>query len=84
MLSEFMTRIAYELDHEKEELRPADYFDLMGGVGFGGLVSLHCVIRLIIVFQAMRPSPGSTPYDHRSGDGRALETCGGYFLARRV
>ena len=31
-----MTRLAYELDIEGNELCPADYFDLMGGVGFGG------------------------------------------------
>ena len=31
-----MTRMAYELDIEGNGLYPADYFDLMGGVGFGG------------------------------------------------
>jgi hypothetical protein len=33
-----MTHLAFESDVDAEELRPADYFDLMGGVGFGGCV----------------------------------------------
>jgi hypothetical protein len=40
ILDEFMLRLAFKLDVEVDELRPADYFDLMGGVGFGGLVAL--------------------------------------------
>jgi hypothetical protein len=35
-----MFRLAFRPDAEMDELRPADYFDLMGGVGFGGLVAL--------------------------------------------
>jgi hypothetical protein len=38
MIDEFMTRLAFELDKDHDELRPADYFDLMSGVGFGGQV----------------------------------------------
>jgi len=39
-----MTRLAYEMDVEADELQPADYFDLMGGVGFGGCVhTLDCI-----------------------------------------
>jgi hypothetical protein len=31
-----MTRLAIDLGVEEDDLCPADYFDLMGGVGFGG------------------------------------------------
>jgi hypothetical protein len=40
ILDEFMLRLAFKPDAEIDELRPADYFDLMGGVGFGGFVAL--------------------------------------------
>jgi hypothetical protein len=40
ILDEIMIRLAFESNAEVDELRPADYFDLMGGVGFGGLVAL--------------------------------------------
>ena len=40
LLDEFMLRLAFKPDAEMDELRPADYFDLMGGVGFGGFVAL--------------------------------------------
>jgi hypothetical protein len=35
-----MLRLAFKPGVNVDELRPADYFDLMGGVGFGGLVAL--------------------------------------------
>ncbi|PVF92101.1 hypothetical protein CPB86DRAFT_769840 [Serendipita vermifera] len=35
-----MRRVEYDLDAEQDTLYPADYFDLMGGVGFGGLAAL--------------------------------------------
>jgi len=35
-----MLRLAFKLDVEMDDLHPADYFDLMGGVGFGGFVAL--------------------------------------------
>jgi len=31
-----MSRLANDLGLEEEDVHPADYFDLMGGVGFGG------------------------------------------------
>jgi hypothetical protein len=40
MLDELMIRLAVESNVEVDELYPADYFNLMGGVGFGGLVAL--------------------------------------------
>jgi hypothetical protein len=33
-----MNRLATDLGVSDEELYPADYFDLIGGVGFGGCV----------------------------------------------
>lgn len=44
-----MSRLAYELDTDKENLRPADYFDMMGGVGFGGYVSFYHVFYLVLI-----------------------------------
>ncbi|KIM22877.1 hypothetical protein M408DRAFT_276762 [Serendipita vermifera MAFF 305830] len=35
-----MNRLAFELKLDEEEVRPADYFDMMAGVGFGGLCAL--------------------------------------------
>jgi hypothetical protein len=40
MLHEIMIRLAFERNVEVDEICPADYFDLMAGVGFGGLVAL--------------------------------------------
>jgi hypothetical protein len=31
-----MSRLANDLGVGEEDIYPADYFDLMGGVGFGG------------------------------------------------
>jgi hypothetical protein len=36
ILKEYMSRLAADLRVAEEDLYPADYFDLMGGVGFGG------------------------------------------------
>jgi hypothetical protein len=36
ILRESMARSANDLDVAEEDVYPADYFDLMGGVGFGG------------------------------------------------
>jgi len=36
ILKEYMSRLANDLGIDEEEVYPADYFDLMGGVGFGG------------------------------------------------
>jgi hypothetical protein len=36
ILKEYMSRLASDLDIAEEDVYPADYFDLMGGVGFGG------------------------------------------------
>jgi hypothetical protein len=40
MLDELMLRLAFNSDVALDEICPADYFDLMGGVGFGALVAL--------------------------------------------
>jgi hypothetical protein len=37
-IQEFLRRIEFDLDLDEDTLRPADYWDLMGGVGFGGHV----------------------------------------------
>ena len=36
ILKEYMDRLANDLGVGEEDVYPADYFDLMGGVGFGG------------------------------------------------
>jgi hypothetical protein len=36
ILKECMNRLATDLGIGEEDVYPADYFDLMGGVGFGG------------------------------------------------
>jgi hypothetical protein len=36
IVKEYMSRLANDLGVEEEDVYPADYFDLMGGVGFGG------------------------------------------------
>jgi hypothetical protein len=37
-IKEFMIRLAHDLGIDDGDAYPADYFDLMGGVGFGGYV----------------------------------------------
>ncbi|KIM22344.1 hypothetical protein M408DRAFT_291301, partial [Serendipita vermifera MAFF 305830] len=39
ILKEYMARLSSDLQIAEDEVYPADYFDLMGGVGFGGLVA---------------------------------------------
>ena len=36
IIKEYMTRRANDLGISEKHLYPADFFDLMGGVGFGG------------------------------------------------
>jgi hypothetical protein len=36
ILKEYMNRLASDLCVSEDDVYPADYFDLMGGVGFGG------------------------------------------------
>jgi hypothetical protein len=38
ILREYMVRLANDLGIDEGDVYPADYFDLMGGVGFGGYV----------------------------------------------
>jgi hypothetical protein len=38
ILKEVMSRIAYDEGKELEELIPGDYFDFIGGTGFGAYV----------------------------------------------
>ncbi|KIM24402.1 hypothetical protein M408DRAFT_44572, partial [Serendipita vermifera MAFF 305830] len=40
ILKEQMSRLASDLKIPEDEVYPADYFDLIGGVGFGGLVAI--------------------------------------------
>jgi hypothetical protein len=42
LIKEYMSRLAVELGVTEDELYPADYFDMMGGVGFGGSVYSSC------------------------------------------
>ncbi|KIM21557.1 hypothetical protein M408DRAFT_102455, partial [Serendipita vermifera MAFF 305830] len=39
ILKEYMARLSSDLQIAADDVYPADYFDLMGGVGFGGLVA---------------------------------------------
>ncbi|KIM20957.1 hypothetical protein M408DRAFT_305863 [Serendipita vermifera MAFF 305830] len=39
ILKEYMDRLASDLRVSEDDVYPADYFDLIGGVGFGGYVS---------------------------------------------
>ena len=36
ILREYMSRLADDLEVVEEDIYPADYFDMIGGVGFGG------------------------------------------------
>jgi hypothetical protein len=38
IIKEYMVRLANDLGIDEGDIYPADYFDLMGGVGFGGYV----------------------------------------------
>jgi hypothetical protein len=38
VIKEYMARLANDLGIDEGDVYPADYFDLMGGVGFGGYV----------------------------------------------
>ena len=38
IMGEYMARIAHDEGVEPKNVYPADYFDLIGGVGFGGCV----------------------------------------------
>jgi len=38
ILKEYMGRLASDLAISEDDVYPADYFDLIGGVGFGGYV----------------------------------------------
>jgi patatin-like phospholipase/acyl hydrolase len=40
IINEFMERLASDLNHGDDEICPAGYFDLIGGVGVGGFVAL--------------------------------------------
>jgi hypothetical protein len=37
-MREIMNRLRFDLGNNEQEICPADYFDLMGGVGFGAYV----------------------------------------------
>lgn len=53
MIEEFMARLAFQLDKDTDELCPADYFDMMGGVGFGGFAALLLGRLHMTAYQAM-------------------------------
>jgi Patatin-like phospholipase len=44
MIKEYTVRLASDLGIDEKDVYPADYFDLMGGVGFGGYVVLYTEI----------------------------------------
>jgi hypothetical protein len=56
MLKEYVVRLATDLGVDEGDVYPADYFDLMGGVGFGGCVSSYIEtvayrsFRLVAIF----------------------------------
>jgi len=54
IMKDYMNRMAFDLNLDPEGLCPADYFDLMGGVGFGGYVSIKSmyIIELTCCAQA--------------------------------
>jgi hypothetical protein len=45
IVKEYMVRLADDLGVDEAYVYPADYFDLMGGVGFGG-----CAFRIFETF----------------------------------
>ncbi|PVF95715.1 hypothetical protein CPB86DRAFT_787723, partial [Serendipita vermifera] len=49
IIREFMNRIAYEQDEDLDNIYPADFFDMIGGTGFGAYISILLgVLRLTI------------------------------------
>ncbi|KIM21448.1 hypothetical protein M408DRAFT_104234 [Serendipita vermifera MAFF 305830] len=44
IVKEYMARIAHDFEVDECDVYPADYFDLMGGVGFGGHVLFERVL----------------------------------------
>ncbi|PVF96422.1 FabD/lysophospholipase-like protein, partial [Serendipita vermifera] len=40
IMSEIMKRLKYDFGFRNGDLYPADYFEMMGGVGFGGLIAV--------------------------------------------
>jgi hypothetical protein len=69
ILDEFMLRLAFKPDAEVDELRPADYFDLMGGVGFGGFVALLLGRLRMTTSQAMEELATTGTETFSKGDG---------------
>lgn len=56
ILKEYTSRLAADLGIPEHEVCPADYFDLIGGVGFGG-----CVWHLPSRIRRSRVSKGLLP-----------------------
>jgi hypothetical protein len=50
-MNEFLRGVEYDLDLEEGQLCPADYWDLMGGVGFGGYVSIPATYLELILYR---------------------------------
>jgi hypothetical protein len=46
-----MVRLAMDLGIDEGDVYPADYFDLMGGVGFGGCVYIYIEIIAYHIFR---------------------------------
>jgi hypothetical protein len=63
-MNEFLRGVEYDLDLEEGKLCPADYWDLMGGVGFGGYVLqqqpnlnlFHCIRLSALLLGRLRMS----------------------------
>ncbi|PVF91275.1 FabD/lysophospholipase-like protein [Serendipita vermifera] len=54
MLDEIMGRIAHDKQLDRKQMRPADYFDLMGGVGFGAYIGFMLGALRMTVKEAMK------------------------------
>ncbi|PVF91879.1 FabD/lysophospholipase-like protein, partial [Serendipita vermifera] len=54
ILDEIMGRIAHDGQLDKKQMRPADYFDLMGGVGFGAYIGFMLGALRMTVKEAMK------------------------------
>ncbi|PVF92025.1 FabD/lysophospholipase-like protein, partial [Serendipita vermifera] len=54
ILDEIMGRIAHDKQLDRNQMRPADYFDLMGGVGFGAYIGFMLGALRMTVKEAMK------------------------------
>lgn len=68
ILKECMSRLANDLGVSEDEVYPVDYFDLMGGVGFGGYVYYSiCRVHLLPIFQTRCSYARAFSNEHQPG-----------------